>query len=283
MDVSQPLVGDLAYTVFETANPVASIEFLERGLNFHTRQVGSTVEVYGTAHYGRETAAKVLELVPGETTQLREIVFSPAAESPTAPEAGEFEIETRADGFTVNFEELRISCRAVAESEVAALTPSPWRPTRLGHINFGGPNPLEAVDLMTQAFRLKLSEQVGDEFFFLRIRDEHHNIGIRSGQKWNAHHVAFELQGWEMYRILSDHLAAEGFRIEYGPGRHAPARSLFMYVCDPASGLRFELFAEMARIADERSYTPPKWKVGERPRTLNMWGGAPPPESFLNF
>lgn len=92
------------------------------------------------------------------------------------------------------------------------------------------------------------------------------------------HHVAFEVPGWDSFRVICDRLAARGHQIEYGPGRHAPGHQLFVYLRDPSSGLRLELFTDMAHIDDEESYAPIQRDV-DRTRSLNVWG--PPPPSFL--
>ena len=95
------------------------------------------------------------------------------------------------------------------------------------------------------------------------------------------HHLGFEVAGWQVYQPILDRLADLGLRVEYGPGRHGPGRNLFAYVCDPSSGLRIELFADMAQIPDEASYEPIRWEAGDRlTKTINRWG-PPPPQSFL--
>jgi hypothetical protein len=50
-------------------------------------------------------------------------------------------------------------------------------------------------------------------------------------------------------------------------------------VREPASGLRLELFTDMAHIDDEETYRPIRRDV-DRKRSLNVWGPTPPP-SFM--
>jgi hypothetical protein len=98
------------------------------------------------------------------------------------------------------------------------------------------------------------------------------------------HHLGFEIPGWDAYRAILDHLDAVGYGVEFGPGRHAVGRNLFTYLLDPTSGLRIELFCDMARVGHQRDPATPqiRWRAEDRlTRTLNVWGSAPPPASFL--
>lgn len=161
------------------------------------------------------------------------------------------------------------------------LPPAPARPRRLGHVNLTVADPAASARFFSEALGLRLSEQIGEAFYFLRVGPEHHNLGIRTGgAQPGAHHLGFEVHGWESYRVVCDHLAALGHKVEYGPGRHGPGRNLFVYVRDPSSGLRIELYSDMAHIHDEARYVPPRWQLSDRSNTVNRWGPGPP-ESFL--
>jgi hypothetical protein len=70
-----------------------------------------------------------------------------------------------------------------------------------------------------------------------------------------------------------------GHAIEYGPGRHAPGHQLFLYLREPSSGLRLELFTDMAHIDDDEAFHPMRREI-DRARSVNVWGPAPP-ASFL--
>ncbi|MGW7824085.1 VOC family protein [Streptomyces puniciscabiei] len=173
-----------------------------------------------------------------------------------------------------------VAIRRGVAARTEPLTPSPLRPRRLGHVNLQVSDPAGFATVLTDGLGMLVSERIGDRFHFLRFGTEHHNVGIRKGPGPTAHHIAFEVPGWDSYRVICDHLAGLGHTIEYGPGRHGPGRNMFVYVRDPFSGLRLELFTDMAHIPDEDAYTPPRWSVEDRPRTVNQWGPAPP-ESFL--
>lgn len=157
----------------------------------------------------------------------------------------------------------------------------PIGPRRLGHLNLKTPVPPATAAFYRETLGMLLSEQIGDGLWFLRIGSEHHNLGLRPGERGELHHLGLELAGWHAYAPILDRLAELDVKVEYGPGRHGPGRNLFTYVRDPSSGLRVELFADMAHIADEASYVPPRWEAGDRmTKTINTWGPTPP-ETFL--
>jgi 2,3-dihydroxy-p-cumate/2,3-dihydroxybenzoate 3,4-dioxygenase len=155
------------------------------------------------------------------------------------------------------------------------------RPRRLGHVNLKATAPPVAAAYYQDVLGFRLSEQIGDGLFFLRIVTEHHNLGLRPGERGEVHHLGFEVTGWHVYEPILDHLSALDLRVEYGPGRHTPGNNLFTYLCDPSSGLRVELFADMGHIAEGSGHEPKRWEAGDRmTKTLNRWGPTPP-ESFL--
>jgi catechol 2,3-dioxygenase-like lactoylglutathione lyase family enzyme len=280
----------LSQLVVEVPDPAATADFLERGLELLPVPSGSgSIAVLTTGGYGLPTPQRILTLVPGPAARLREVVLELPDDADAlrrqARAAGAEVEDVEGDeiagpGFATTSGGVRISVRITAPLEHAPLAPSALRPRRLGHVNLVSADPSAVVSLMAEGFGLRLSEQVGDQIFFLRIGSEHHNIGVRAGTTAGAHHIALEVHGWDSYRGLCDRLAGLGWLVEFGPGRHGPGNNFFVYVRDPSSGLRFELFSDMAHIEDEATYVPHRWELHERSTTVNRWGPGPP-QSFL--
>lgn len=239
--------------------------------------------------YGQASPARMLSLLPGDgaAPELHELAFEVSdplvlrGRLDAAAVAIEGGSEDGTGGFVlVGAAGERIAVRPPASGKGPALPPSPLRPRRLGHVNLAVPDAPAAAAFYADALGLALSERVGDLLYFLRAGSDHHNLGVRGGaQQVGVHHVAFETVGWESYRVVCDHLAGLGHTVEYGPGRHGPGHNLFVYVRDPHSGLRVELFSDMAHI-DDPDHQPVVWDTTDRPRTVNQWGPAPP-ASFL--
>jgi catechol 2,3-dioxygenase-like lactoylglutathione lyase family enzyme len=275
-------------------DPMATAAFLHDGLGFHvTPRDDGGRNATTSGEYAQPAPGRYLTLLPGDVTELREITFDVTDDYPfgelegRAAEYGltSVRLPPDADGgagvAVVDTSGLRLVCRPAGPPTATPLPASPLGPRRLGHINVKVPDAPETAARISGLLDLKLSEQIGTGLFFFRVGTEHHNFGVRGGSaRPDAHHLAFEVAGWDSYRVLCDHLAALGHKVEYGPGRHGPGNNLFVYLRDPSSGLRLELYSDMAHIHDEASYTPPRWEMSDRGNTVNRWGPAPP-ESFL--
>ncbi len=285
----------LGSVTLEVPDPAATADFLSTGLHFDVAASGSGGWTATTgSDYGAAPPARTLTLRPGPALRLVEVTFD-VRSTEDLPELQESagkvgarveEVAPDKDGgrgvVVVDGDGLRLVCRVPAPARTSPLPASPVRPRRLGHLNLATESPGHTATLLSSVLGLRLSEQIGDRLFFLRVGSEHHNVGIRptSGPEPGVHHIAFEVSGWEAYRVVCDHLAAHGLTVEYGPGRHIPGQSLFTYVRDPSSGLRLELFSDMAHINDEQTYEPIKWEMTDRPQTINQWGPGPP-EAYL--
>jgi catechol 2,3-dioxygenase-like lactoylglutathione lyase family enzyme len=280
----------LAQLVVEVPDVAATSEFLARGLEFAVLDgPDGSAAILTTGGYGLPTPQRFATLVPGASGRLREVVLeSPPDVQPLVDALAEAAVEvtkTEADaiagaGVRFGVGGITVSVRHTLPAAEVELPVSSLRPRRLGHINLVSPEPADVVRVFTRALGLRLSEQVGDGIFFLRIGSEHHNIGVRVGGAAGVHHIATEVHGWDAYRGLCDRLCGLGYLVEFGPGRHGPGNNFFVYVRDPSSGIRFELFSDMAHIEDEDNYVPKRWDAADRSKTVNKWGPGPP-QSFL--
>jgi len=266
-------------------DPAATAAFLADGLGFACAEGDGVVRVICAGDYGSrgQVAIELVEHPGLELLRARFALGSGTLEELEAVLAAAG-VEHDRDAGGLHFSD-PAGNRLSVEPGDAALTDlppaNPLRPRRLGHVNMKAPAPPVAAAFYREILGMRLSEQIGEALFFLRLGSEHHSVGLRPGGRGELHHLAFEVAGWHVYQPILDRLAALELQVEYGPGRHAPGNSIFTYVCDPSSGLRIELFAEMGRIADDASYEPVRWEAGARlTKTLNLWGPQPP-ESFL--
>lgn len=268
-------------------DPHATTTFVEDILDLHRTSVDGRPATFTLdGEYGLAAPSAVLRLEQAHELELREVRLDlaegrgPDGLEQRLAEAGVDHEEV--DGRVVFHDPdgLRVVCGPRHETDDAP-PPSAIRPRRLGHVNMKVTNAARSATFYTEVVGLALSERVGDLLYFFRAGSDHHNIGIRGGaDRLNIHHLALEVPGWEYYRIFCDRLDALGHVVEYGPGRHSPGRNLFVYLLEPSSGLRFELFADMAHIDDDQAYEPLVWETTDRSRTMNRWGPGPP-QSFL--
>jgi catechol 2,3-dioxygenase-like lactoylglutathione lyase family enzyme len=272
-------------------SPGDAAAFLASALDFERLGVGGAEHLTAEGDYGVQPPARMLSLVPGAALGIAGLTFEVGSESRLAAVRDRLEHlgvthepldDDAAGGAGTRFEAMGgvpVTCRLPARPLADSLVPSDVRPRRLGHVNVKVPNPQATASFFCDVLGLRLTEQVGDMLFFLRVNSDHHNLAFRPGAAATVHHVAFEVRGWDSFRVVCDHLAARGHVIEYGPGRHAPGHQLFLYLCEPSSGLRLELFTDMAHIDDEEAFRPIRRDV-DRARSVNVWGPAPP-ASFL--
>jgi catechol 2,3-dioxygenase-like lactoylglutathione lyase family enzyme len=277
-------LGRLGGVVVGVPDPPATAAFLRDGLRFDVADEGGEWSVRCVGDYGPH-GQRAIVLRPAAEHTLLEITWEVGDEYDLA--ALEERLDRAGVGPTaredgVAFVDPAGIPHAVVRSRATpAPAHDPVRPRRLGHVNLKVAEPPAGAAFYTDALRFLLSEQIGEGLYFLRIGSEHHNLGLRGGPRGDLHHLGFEVEGWNVYQPILDHLAELDVQIEYGPGRHRPGNNLFAYLLDPSSGLRIELFADMAQIPDASSHVPQRWEAGDRmTRTINRWGPTPP-ESFL--
>jgi catechol 2,3-dioxygenase-like lactoylglutathione lyase family enzyme len=283
---AEQLVRRLAGVRVGVPDPGKTAGFLRDGLGFACFEAGDAIEVVCYGDYGPDGQVAI-ELVEHPELELLRTRFALGAGTELSSMAGVLDaagVAYEQDGDALLFADPAGNPLSV-EPSTAAVANAPahhsLRPRRLGHLNLKAPDAPAAAAFYQDVLGMRLSEQIGDALFFLRLASEHHNLGLRPGGRGELHHLGFEVDGWHVYQPVLDHLAAMDLTVEYGPGRHRPGNNIFTYLRDPHSGLRIELFADMGHIADEASHVPVRWEAGDRmTKTINRWGPTPP-ESFL--
>jgi catechol 2,3-dioxygenase-like lactoylglutathione lyase family enzyme len=150
---------------------------------------------------------------------------------------------------------------------------SPFEVVKLGHVTMQSPDPARQEGFWRGRLGFRLSDQIGEDFYWLRCNRDHHTIAFARAETAAPHHVALELGAWEDIKLACDHLAGQSCQVEFGPCRHGPGNNVAIYFRDPF-GMRWELFCELERIDDDDGWTPRRWEGG-RQRTVNLWGPRP--------
>ena len=158
--------------------------------------------------------------------------------------------------------------------------PIPFRITKFGHVTMKTPEPSVGKNFFEEILDFRLSEAIGENFFWLRCNVDHHTIAYCKSHEFGVQHIAFEVASWEDIMRLNDHLMKNNVKIEYGPGRHGPGNNIFIYFKD-LNGVRVEVFCDIHRIYNEHNYVPKVWDPSKRLDNVNQWGPRPP-ESFLD-
>jgi catechol 2,3-dioxygenase-like lactoylglutathione lyase family enzyme len=153
----------------------------------------------------------------------------------------------------------------------AKTTPTSTAPTKLGHVAAYTSD----LDRMQHFYRdvlgFKWSDTIGDFFVFMRCNTDHHAANFMKSTKYSGmHHVAYEMRDLTHLQTMLDHLAANGYRLDWGPGRHGPGHNIFTYHHDP-DGNVIELFTQLD-VMDESSgaYEPRPWHQ-DHPQVPKTW------------
>jgi catechol 2,3-dioxygenase-like lactoylglutathione lyase family enzyme len=151
---------------------------------------------------------------------------------------------------------------------------------KLSHVNLRSPDPRRASRWWQDVMDFRLSDEIPETFYWLRCNPEHTVVAFVRGPAAGLHHLGFEIASWDDIRRLGDHFAVHGVPIEFGPGRHGPGHTIFVYFVDPW-GIRWETLCDIAQIEDDATYTPGVWDpLKGRLAAVNLWGPKPP-QSFM--
>lgn len=281
------LAVGLAEVTVAVPDPDSTAAFLGEALGMPRERTDGAFRMGAAGIPGLLGPGPVLHLMEGPATALRGMEWRLRAA--IDPEEAAAVLRTRTipvsdDGAALSLTDpdgVNLTLRREAVSAGLAAPHAPQCPRRLGHVNLAVPDAAASASFYTDVLGFALSERVGDRLTFLRTSPDHHNLGFRSGApQAQLHHIALEVAGWHSFLDICDRVADMGHTVEYGPGRHSPGNNLFVYLRDPSSGLRLELFADMYQIADEDGFEPHTWDGRARPQTVNRWGPQPP-ESFM--
>lgn len=91
------------------------------------------------------------------------------------------------------------------------------------------------------------------------------------GKKSQLHHVAFNLQDFSDVLTAADVLRDYDVTFDLGPGKHGIGQAMYLYVNDPGSGHRVEIYAGGYLIFDP-DWEPIKWERENFPDGLTWYG-----------
>jgi catechol 2,3-dioxygenase-like lactoylglutathione lyase family enzyme len=280
-------IGHVAYSV---KNPEESSAFYEKILGLQITKQSSDAVVMATGGLYSDQSPIEFVLYPGAETRLHHIAFEVENKEDLQVSKGILEhhgIQVQENEnefgqpsllFKGPYDHTIEICTGVRMPVEGANVP--FRLTKLGHITLKAPDPSIGKTFFEDVMGFRLSEAIGEKFFWLRCNVDHHTVGFCTSPNVGVQHVAFEVGCWEDIMRFNDHLMKHEVKIEYGPGRHGPGNNIFIYFVDP-NGIRFELFCDMLRIYNEQDYVPKVWDPDKRMHSVNQWGPTPP-ASFLD-
>jgi 2,3-dihydroxy-p-cumate/2,3-dihydroxybenzoate 3,4-dioxygenase len=155
-----------------------------------------------------------------------------------------------------------------------AFTPSVAKIQRLGHLVLATTQYEEAINFFLTELNFRASDMIGNRITFMRCfpNPYHHSLAIGRGPFCGLHHVNFMVSeiddiGKGLWRFQSN-----GASIVFGPGRHPPSDSVFLYAHDP-DGITVEYSYGMEEFP-EVGARPPR-VLPQTKESADTWGGPP--------
>ncbi|RQH02592.1 VOC family protein [Natrarchaeobius oligotrophus] len=170
-------------------------------------------------------------------------------------------------------------------------------PRRIDHVHVNDPG--DNADAHDEWLRETLGFQLNERYrteegeywgWWYAVTALPHDIAIHrepADAPTQFHHVAFHLDSlqdlWTAGDICSEHGLEINNRSD-GPAMHAITRADCMYVKDPASGVRLELFAGPGYLNFEPDWEPIEWTEGEiGGATSHQWHGGGPTWDGIDY
>lgn len=150
---------------------------------------------------------------------------------------------------------------------------------RIGHIVIGTTRYEEAVESLSTKFNFAVSDFVEEKFSWMRCRPNplHHSLALGASTRNHLHHVNFMVTDIDDVGAAAARMQKAGVQIVFGPGRHLPSTSIFLYFLDP-DGMTMEFSFGMEEIPEVGGRMPRMLEM--HPNTMDMWGGPMPHERF---
>lgn len=159
-----------------------------------------------------------------------------------------------------------------------------WRkgisPRRIDHVNVATSMDItELQKYLTNQLGFHLREYVGnspDEMkgAWLSVTNLVHDIALTSRPNLDKpnhfHHISYWLDDAGDLLRAADILTENGIKF-IGPGKHGITQAMYLYVIDPGSGCRLELFSG-GYLIFEPDWEPIAWTVEERSIGNTYWG-----------
>ena len=155
-------------------------------------------------------------------------------------------------------------------------TPTVTKIERLGHVVINVADFDLAMHWFTEKLGFKVSDFVPGFAAFLRAFPNplHHSFAVLTGTEDHLNHVNFMVKDIDDVGSAMNRMKKNEVEIVFGPGRHQPSESIFLYFLDPDRmtveySFGMETFPENS--AREARLLEPV------PGTLDTWGSVPKP------
>ena len=147
---------------------------------------------------------------------------------------------------------------------------------RLGHVVITVADFAKSRQFFTEALNFRVSDFIPGAFAFMRCFPNpfHHSLAVGQGTENRLNHVNFMVT--DIDDVGRGNIRAQKMQVPivFGPGRHPPSDSIFLYFLDPDE-MTIEFSFGMEEFP-EVNPRPPRM-LEPSLETLDYWGGVPSP------
>ena len=278
---------------------VLSVTDLEKSKDFYENMVGlqfverDNETVYLRSSYdhhnmileqGSEPGLKRVAFELEKASQFQD-VFNYLTDKGLNPiELSEKETQKLAQGRTLRFKDPYVGVTYEFYVEMMQLG-LPYKSTHgldiecLLHVVYESPHLEEITDFFVNTLNFKISDFSGRETNFVWLRafpnPWHHTFAVTKGPENKLNHLAYKVGTVDDIGIQVNRLKDNNVPILFGPGRHHPSGSIFLYYADP-DGMAIEYSQGMEAFPEEGAREPRRLEPSKE--TIDEWGGTPQPE-----
>lgn len=162
-----------------------------------------------------------------------------------------------------------------------ALAAAPFEPTvakieRLGHVVLNVKSYADAHRFWVDDLGMVISDHVPGRIAFLRCWPNplHHSFALIQGDSDGLNHFNYMVTDIDDIGIAMNRMKKADVPIVFGPGRHLPSTSIFLYFLDP-DGMSTEYSFGMDLIDEHADHVPRE--LEPKPEVLDTWGSIADP------
>ena len=148
---------------------------------------------------------------------------------------------------------------------------------RLGHVVIATQNHAATEKFFMEKLNFRASDRVDGAVTFMRCFPNplHHSLGLSNSDANRLHHVNFMVTDVDDIGKALWRMKRHDVPIVFGPGRHPPSESMFLYFLDP-DGLTVEYSFGMEEFPENGSREPRRLPLSLE--SIDYWGAVPSPE-----
>lgn len=280
----------LGYVALNVSDPERSASFYEAQVGLSRVRQGSGGEVYLRCSQDHHN----LVLFPAASAGLKRLAFEMhrdadlealasrvADQGIAVQEVDPAECAELRLGRTLRLSEPHTGVTLEFYSTIHQFGGRPYVPTvakiqRLGHVVLKSPRWDASAAFYRDVLGFEVSDSIEGRACFLRCPPNplHHSLAIAQGNEAGLHHINFMVSEIDDVGRALNRFRKQGVDIVFGPGRHPPSESIFLYFLDP-DGLTAEYSFGMEEfpVVDARKprVLPPTQD------SVDYWGGERDP------